>query len=44
MVLKDENLCHMLKFTRNEFFFRTFEWSGFQDSEFFRLVFRNCLF
>ena len=35
MVLKDENLCHMWKFTRNEFFFRTFEWSGFQDSEFF---------
>ena len=23
------------------FFFQTFEWSGFQDTEFFRLVFRN---
>ena len=44
MVLKDEILCHMWKFTRNEFFFRTFEMSGFQDGEFFRLVFWNGLF
>ena len=43
MLLKDENLCHMWKSTRNDFF-RTFEWSGFPDSESFRLVFRNGLF
>ena len=40
MALKDEILCHMWKFTRNDFF-SNFEWSGFLDSESFRVVFRN---
>ena len=37
MVLKDENLCHMWKFTRNDFFFELFSGRDSKTVNFFAL-------